>query len=704
MPIDYGAAFRASYDHSAQTTRDNNRRRVMRMANALGFDQAARAAIDIGDPDTFTWLNRRAGADAFNRAMDGGATSPGQNAFAPPRAPPPKPPRMPATPPSPTTGMAPIAAPPPAAVGTPPLAGAPMEKPGGAKTNGAGLGASIGQFAYDRELAPAYNNLASVPLRRPADNSAWAPGDMVLIGPERRRYVRGTNQTGAPSWIEAGVEGDISGGEEQPAEGQASVAAPDAAGATPAVDGATPPAEGATPEEAQTPTMDKLSDAQLNQMMEQLGPPEYAQELSNMRNGMNELMRRGLFDEAEQVQGMMQQTMEQNEALFLGTNNHIQQIIPMLRGVPVQNRLQEATAALMRSPYAYGPNGQPTPFVQQILQTLNGLHQSGAGIENDELDRYEEQSLTFAQRLDERFRNAQLDDTRAERARERVGRAPGYAEPTPNDASRLSGYSDQYQLASAALTSMSAARSIVERIAELGGGGNALDSNIRQLLGSVRGQDQDELLQLYTELDTRLWGQVLANLEGLAPVSEAELDLARRNTPNRDMSVRTMLNTLDSMIAGTEVNRGVAEAAQNFNAEGGSFFRGRNANGESWGQAEIRITDELRRQFPATPTFGNAARNRTRERMRVNVPYPTAANESEVRRQIDASEAGRRAQAEANRRYAGGASVEDSTVTMEYPDGRLVYMTPDENSARQQPLQSRMLPNGAPGAGRTDFR
>jgi hypothetical protein len=583
MPFyDYGEMWRRGYADGERRQRRRNVFEAGRRAANEGGDAGAAYALERGEFDHFDYLNRYAANIAAGRHFQ---TQP----QAPQAAPQPMPaatPQMPQLPgaaqPNQPMGPERLATPfgvgksagqPPTAA-PPQLAGAPQPQgslPDAQKDYSKQQGA--------RRPSGFYGSMNDIP-RTNSQGQPWQPGDTILVGltpDQAQTFMYGQTESGTMGWMP-----------DPSAPFYPAQQTPDAAASAP--EGA-PSAAGAAPGAATAPPTE-YSNFDLGEAAMRLAPPEFVQRRQQLAAARNEYLQRGLLDEAEQLEGMMLQDQETATYLFAGQNQTILQSIPFLRQIRPEQRLQAAIQTLQQSPYAFGPDGQPTPFTQQITQRLQALHQSGGSISDQELDSYERQSMTLAQRIEADA----LQDERRDRDLSRAGRSPYWTEPSTRDAVILEEASVAYQSGNQAIRRLERAREIIQQIEREGGAGWPAANRVQRTLTDLIGRNSSRLQPLYDQLSATLWPQVLANLEGLAPVTEVELGLALSNTINPDMTVATMYSELDQMIAQARHGVTLADERMRFQSEAGNFAEGRDREGRVW--ADRLAAAEARYQPP----------------------------------------------------------------------------------------------------------
>lgn len=412
---DYGPAFRASYDHSAAQARQRNRRRIggaftnaLAMRDIAGMDNAANLAMSWGDPDYYDWLSRYADMRAAGfRGDEALKRQTNALAGARPTTPPPTAPALPSpngqswtfqqdgqphtfvenffTPGSPGgpgfTG-APPTAPAPAAPQTPPTA--PQTPPAAPQTPSA---------------AAPKDGLLGGPMAKPAIAPDDAGGDdlrtqqqQVIDGLFRERQQQNGGGD-APGGIDVeGVHDAFSMLESDAARAEAAAhenpsaitgsASGGGGGGADTVDGMGGP-EISAEQDPNSPITDGGFD--IENVVSQ-AYPEQTQQMARYAAIRDELLSRGRFEEAANMEEQIGNSRQVRAALFERRLAFSHALVGTLRRLPENQRMQAAMTILRSTPYAEDENGRPL-LADDVIPMLTQFGRDG--IQDSELDQFD---------------------------------------------------------------------------------------------------------------------------------------------------------------------------------------------------------------------------------------------------------------------------------------------------------------------------
>jgi hypothetical protein len=580
---DYGRAFREGYDHGERRQRRANQGRAMRsMRNALAsrdprqLEDSLNSFLDVNEPDHYAWARQNVFLpNRYDWRADNERNALLKTAPAPQA---PQLPQVPATPysgpemqiapgqpggpglpqqPQPSAQPQVVTAPPPQTdIQQTPLAPSWTERlglmqfneayqPGGARGDG---------MVFDTPSAAA--------LRARSGVNTASPG---AAQPDPTPYANPYEPEAGPSTYNGDDAARILLDNARPLEAQA--VAP-----TGPITGGPTPAAAAAPAPTGPPADGGFQG--LEQAIMQAAPPQLTQNMSILAGLREEAMSMGDLDGLERISALMDDERATAVDLFGARLQFSQQMVTALRRIPEQQRLPVAMHWLQNTPYAYDTNGQPL-LADDIMPMLQNLGRDG--IQDSELDALEQMTLTYAQRLDENYRNR-------EGQRARAGQSPGYAEPTPGEIQiyeRNFAAEDQREQALYSLDSLEAAFMSLARNSE---NGTILPDNMNTDLARLAGSTGRQAL--LEDIQSNTWPLLLQALQGLQPISEGERQAALRGIVSGQWTLESAINFLRKSRAALLGSRALSSARRQFIYEAGSLQRGVDAQGRRWSEVE----------------------------------------------------------------------------------------------------------------------
>jgi hypothetical protein len=572
--VDYGAAFRASYDHGERRQRRSNTGAAMRrMRNALASrDPEALIAsrddfLNINEPDHYAWATENVARPRLRAWGGEGVAMPNAFGFAPPQATmptmPSAQPDLPAYTPVP---LQPLAGAPPA-----PLAGGPnaMVKPDGAKTTPEGiararfglpepegLGGAAGAIAGAAGNTPQLPELPAPNSINPNTGQPWQLNEAVVVGGVE--YVLGRTQTGSAGWVER----RRLGAPEAPAPD-----APAPVSAEPAADAAGAPDEN----DGGFQDIDFQAAQSTPQAWQGMARQLYGMWQGAAADGDTEQMEQiGM-----QLEGLQTMALDafNNRTLFA-----LQQV-ELMRGMPEDQRLPYVINALQTTPYAQDPfTGEPL-LATDLVPMLQQLGRDG--IQDSELDAFAEMGRTLQERVAARLEERQVGN-------ETAGRAQGYSAPSNGEILQYERGRAREDERTNALYSLDSIESAFMALARNEHTGTIVPDHMNRTLAQLAGDTGRAAL--LEDMRSNTWPLILQALRGLQPISNTELAQASRAVLNGTWTLESATNFLRKARAALEGARALDAARNEFIFEGGSLQRGVNARGERWTEVERRVT------------------------------------------------------------------------------------------------------------------
>lgn len=255
-----------------------------------------------------------------------------------------------------------------------------------------------------------------------------------------------------------------------------------------------------------------------------------------------------------------------------------------LKQLPQEQRLAAAVQALQE----VGADESAIARIQQL---------GADGLTDQEIDAEAQSALSFAEQLEQRNNERDFNEQRRQfnlsysNDRERLnimraqsggeGRSRGYVAPTASEMTGFNGAQTQLARAGQGLESLREARNVIEQLVAMNQFGQPTPETARRELSRLAGVNAQSR-QLFERLNVETWESVLANLEGLQPISEAELNEARQRVANGDWTAEAALNWIRRMEERARRASAHANAQLEWGAENGSLTRGRNNSGQTY--------------------------------------------------------------------------------------------------------------------------
>jgi hypothetical protein len=176
-------------------------------------------------------------------------------------------------------------------------------------------------------------------------------------------------------------------------------------------------------------------------------------------------------------------------------------------------------------------------------------------------------------------------------------RSPYFAQPNARDQQTYQSFQQAAQSGQTALSSLQRARALLVQLGEMGAMGQPIDAAQRMRIGRLIGDNQ-EARALYEQFTAEQWPLIVQSLQGLAPVSNIEISMAERASPNADMTLQGALGSIDALIARTQRTTDMAYAGLDWGSNSGSYSTGRDAQGRTWADVQRGVFEPQGQQTP----------------------------------------------------------------------------------------------------------
>lgn len=258
---------------------------------------------------------------------------------------------------------------------------------------------------------------------------------------------------------------------------------------------------------------------------------------------------------------------------------------PALKQLPMEQR----TAAAIQELQSIGADESAIERIRQL---------GADGLTDAEIDAETQGALSFAEQLTQRNNERDFNENVRQfnisnaNDRERLNimraqaggagyRSPGYVAPTASETSGFNTAQQQLAQAGEGLESLREARGIIEQLISINQFGQPTPEVARREIGRLSGTNA-QARALFERLSGETWNSVLENLEGLQPISEAELNEARTRVANGDWTADAALNWIRRMEERARRAQAHNNAQLQWGFENGSLTRGRNAQNQSY--------------------------------------------------------------------------------------------------------------------------
>lgn len=202
-------------------------------------------------------------------------------------------------------------------------------------------------------------------------------------------------------------------------------------------------------------------------------------------------------------------------------------------------------------------------------------------------------------------------------------RSPYFAQPNARDQQTYQSFQQAAQSGQTALASLQRARALLMQLGEMGAMGQPVDAAQRMRIGRLIGDNQ-EARALYEQFTAEQWPLIVQSLQGLAPVSNIEISMAERASPNADMTLQGALGSIDALIQRTQRTTDMAYAGLDWGANSGSYSAGRDAQGRTWADVQRGVFEPQGQQTPSTAPANRESAMRGSGPAASPAPPPTA--------------------------------------------------------------------------------